>query len=83
MPRRGKYWTAGDGDHAVGEVAITVNGRTYRLACQPGGEVRLRQIGDYVTAKLEGLVAQHGQIGNERLLLMAALIIADELLDEP
>jgi cell division protein ZapA len=67
----------------VGEVAITVNGRTYRLACQPGGEERLRQIGDYVAGKLEDLIAQHGQIGNERLLLMAALIIADELLDEP
>ncbi len=31
--------------------------------------------------KLDGLVTEHGAVGDERLILMAALLITDELFD--
>ena len=39
------------------------------------------QLADVVRAKLDGLVNEFGQAGDDRLLLMSALLIADELLD--
>ena len=30
---------------------------------------------------MEGLLAEHGNVGDDRLLLMSALIVADELWD--
>ena len=65
----------------MGEVAITINGRTYRLGAEPGQEPRLRALADHVRAKVAELSAQFGHAGDERLLLMAAMTIADELLD--
>ena len=65
----------------MSQVTITLNGRTYRLACGEGEEARLLQLADMVRAKLADLIAQFGQAGDDRLLLMTALLIADELLD--
>jgi cell division protein ZapA len=66
---------------AMGQVAITVNGRSYRFDCGDGEEPRLKELADYVKSRMETLTREHGNIGEERLLLMAALTIADELWD--
>lgn len=63
------------------QASITLNGRTYRLSCGEGEEGRLQQLSQVVRNKLEGLVAEFGQVGDDRLLLMSALLIADEMLD--
>ncbi len=65
----------------MGQIAITLNGRTYRLQCGAGEEERLTELADIVRDKLEALVQQHGQAGDDRLLLMASLLLADELLE--
>lgn len=65
----------------MGQVAVTLNGRTYRLMCGPGEEPRLLALSAHVGAKLETLAAQFGQVGDDRLILMAALLITDELFD--
>jgi len=65
----------------MGQVAITVNGRSYRFDCGDGEEPRLKELADYVKSRMETLTREHGSIGEERLLLMAALTIADELWD--
>ena len=39
------------------------------------------EMAEVVRAKLDGLVAEFGQAGDDRLLLMAALLLADELTD--
>ena len=66
----------------MGQVAVTLNGRTYRLRCADGEEERLHELVDYVRAKLDGLSEKFGQVGNDRLLLLAAILITDELFDE-
>jgi cell division protein ZapA len=65
----------------MGQVAITVNGRSYRFDCGDGEEPRLTELADYVKSRLEALAREHGNVGEGRLLLMAALTIADELWD--
>ncbi len=65
----------------MGQASITLNGRIYRLSCGDGEEARLQELSAVVRDKLEPLVAEFGQVGDERLLLMSALLIADEMLD--
>lgn len=65
----------------MGQVAVTLNGRTYRLRCGEGEEERLMQLAAHVRTQLDSLTAEFGQAGDERLLLMAALLITDELFD--
>jgi cell division protein ZapA len=65
----------------MGQVALTLNGRTYRLACADGDEARFKELAAYVTEKIEALTAEFGQIGEARLLLMGAILIADELFE--
>ncbi|MBI1777240.1 MAG: cell division protein ZapA [Proteobacteria bacterium] len=63
----------------MGQITIDINGRPYRVACADGEEPHLEELGRYVNAKVKQLVAQAGQIGDTRLLVMASLVIADEL----
>lgn len=65
----------------MGQVAVTLNGRTYRLSCEPGEEARLTLLAAEVKARLDTLIGEFGNAGDDRLLLMAALTLADELLD--
>ena len=61
------------------QVALTINGRTYQVACDAGQEDRIRQLGQYIDGKVGEFATTWGQIGDARLLLMASLIITDEL----
>jgi cell division protein ZapA len=63
------------------EVPFTFNHRTYRFRCDEHDAPRLREIVDYFSTKLDELVREHGAVGDERLILMAALMITDELFD--
>ncbi|HEX6609243.1 MAG TPA: cell division protein ZapA [Hyphomicrobiaceae bacterium] len=65
----------------MGQVTVTVNGRTYRLQCGAGEEQRLIELATHVGNRVDGLAAEFGAIDDTRLLLMAALLVADELLD--
>jgi cell division protein ZapA len=55
-----------------------VNGRAYTIACDEGEEEHLRQLADRVDAKAREVLSSVGQVGDARLLLMAAILIADE-----
>ncbi|HML11111.1 MAG TPA: cell division protein ZapA [Stellaceae bacterium] len=65
----------------MGEIVVTVNGRAFPLNCADGEEPRLRRLAQYVDGKIGDFVRSHGQIGEARLILLAALVIADELSD--
>lgn len=65
----------------AGQIAFTFNGRIFKLQCGEGEEPRLRELTDIVSGKLQTLVGQYGKVGDDRLLLMSALLIADEMLD--
>jgi cell division protein ZapA len=65
----------------MGQVSVPVNGRSFTIACEDGQEPRIRRLAQYVDAKVGEFVANVGQVGEARLLLLAALVIADELSD--
>lgn len=60
-------------------VGLTINGRTYSVACGPGEEERLRRLAGYIDQKATQISGDLGQIGEARVILMAGLLIADEL----
>jgi cell division protein ZapA len=59
-------------------VNVMVNERSYAISCDEGQEEHLRQLAAHVDAKARELLKSAGQPGEQRLLLMAALLIADE-----
>lgn len=63
----------------MAEVTMTLNGRTYRLECDDGEEDHLLELSEMVGERLRTHQEQFGQVGDDRLLLMTALTIADEL----
>jgi cell division protein ZapA len=65
----------------MGQVSVPVNGRSYAITCDDGQETRIRRLAQYVDAKVAQFVGSVGQVGEARLLLLAALVIADELSD--
>jgi cell division protein ZapA len=65
----------------MAEITVNVNGRAYRFDCGDGEEVRLKNLAAYVKGRVDALTREHGNAGDERLLLMAALLITDEFWD--
>lgn len=65
----------------MAQVLVTINGRKYQIACDDGQEAHLSRLGSYIDKRVSELVAAVGQVGDARLLVMASLLIADELSD--
>ena len=59
-------------------VNVMVNARAYTIACDDGEEDHLRELAKHVDSKTREVLESVGQVGDARLLLMAALLIADE-----
>lgn len=58
---------------------IQVQGKRFSIACAPGQEKRVAKLGEQLDARLTAIAAAVGDIGEERLLLVAALALLDEL----
>ncbi len=65
----------------MGQVTVSVNGRDYQIACDDGQETHLKKLAQYLDQRIDELVAAVGQPGESRLLLMASLLVVDELWD--
>jgi cell division protein ZapA len=65
----------------MSHINVTINGRQYRMACEEGQEARLLQLAESFEARIGDLRGKFGEIGDSRLTVMAALTVADELLD--
>ena len=63
----------------MAHVNVTIAGRAFRMACGPGEEDRLETLAAQVDAKITEMRAAFGEIGDQRLTVMAAITIADEL----
>ncbi|MGE5369131.1 MAG: cell division protein ZapA [Chloroflexota bacterium] len=62
-------------------VIVNIAGRTYRLSCDDGEEPRLEQLARYVEGKIYSMRDSFKEVGEPRLVVMAALAIADEAED--
>ncbi|PWB89944.1 cell division protein ZapA [Methylocystis sp. MitZ-2018] len=62
-------------------VVVAIAGRTYRMSCEEGEEQRIEELARYVESKIESMRESFGEIGEQRIIVMAALAIADEATD--
>ena len=60
-------------------VNVLVNGRAYTVACDDGEEDHVRELGQFLDKRVRELSGSVGQVGDARLLIMAGLVVADEL----
>ena len=65
----------------MNHINVSINGRTYRMACEDGQEVRLLKLAESLESRVTELRGKFGEIGDARLTVMAALTVCDELLD--
>jgi cell division protein ZapA len=65
----------------MAQVTVSIGGRSYRLACDEGEEAHLESLAREVDAKFEAMHQAFGEIGDQRLIVMAALAIADECVE--
>ena len=63
----------------MASVNATIAGRQFRLACEDGQEQHLQSLARDLDASIEELRQKFGEIGDTRLTVMAALMVADEL----
>lgn len=64
----------------MGQVTVTLNGRTFRLACADGEETHLLQLAGEVGERARAIIEEFGQMSDDRVLLLAAIMLADELM---
>ncbi len=65
----------------MAQVRLSINGRNYEVACDDGQEEHLARLAAYIDQRVRELSGVVGQVGESRLLVMASLLIADELHD--
>jgi cell division protein ZapA len=63
----------------MAQVNATIAGRQFRLACEDGQEDHLQQLAADIDVRIVELRQRFGEIGDTRLTVMAALMVADEL----
>ena len=62
----------------MGQVTVTIAGRTYRMACEDGQEEHLVRLSAELDARIGAMRASFGEIGDNRLTVMAAIAALDE-----
>jgi cell division protein ZapA len=66
----------------VAQVTIRINGYAYTVGCDDGQENHLMQMASSVEDRINSIKAIGGQSGESRLLVLASLLMADELHDQ-
>ena len=65
----------------MAQLTIKINGYAYTVGCEDGQESHLIQMASEVESRIDSIKALGGQSGESRLLVLAALLMADELHD--
>lgn len=61
------------------QVAVQINGKTYRMACDEGQEAHLLDLAQRFDRTINQLKGSFGEIGDQRLTVMAGVMVTDEL----
>ena len=65
----------------MGHVTVEVNGRKYRMSCDEGAQGRVADLASFVDSIVQDIKGGYKQVQEDRLYLMAALIVADQLFE--
>lgn len=63
----------------MAQVSVTIDGKTYRMACDPGQEEHLIGLAARFDRYVAHLKESFGEIGDQRLTVMAGIMVMDEL----
>ena len=61
------------------QVSVMIAGHVYRMACAEGEEEHLQELAHQIDERIATLRQNFGEIGDQRLTIMAAITVADEL----
>lgn len=62
----------------MAQVSVTIAGRAYRMACEDGQEPHLEQLARDLDARIAEMKESFGEIGDQRLTVMAAIAMTDD-----
>lgn len=65
----------------MAQINVDVNGRPYAVGCEDGQEPHLLELARMFDHQVRQVSQDMGQLGDTRLFLMGALLLADELHD--
>ncbi|MGH7120104.1 MAG: cell division protein ZapA [Acetobacteraceae bacterium] len=65
----------------MAEVSVRINGYVYSVGCEDGQETHLQAMAAEVDGRITSIKAVGAQSGEARLLMLASLLLADELHD--
>lgn len=65
----------------MAQVLLRINGYAYPVGCEDGQEEHLQAMAAQIEDRIGRIKAMGGQSGEARLLMLAALLMADELHD--
>ncbi|HTR16883.1 MAG TPA: cell division protein ZapA [Acetobacteraceae bacterium] len=65
----------------MAQVTVRINGYAYTVGCEDGQEAHLQRMSEQVESRINSIKALGGQSGEARLLVLASLLMADELHD--
>jgi cell division protein ZapA len=63
----------------MAHVSVTINGKTYRMACDEGQEGHLVSLAERFDGYVNQLRGAFGEIGDQRLTVMAGVMVTDEM----
>ncbi|MCI5074623.1 cell division protein ZapA [Oricola sp.] len=63
----------------MSQVTVTIDGKSYRMACDPGQEDHLKDLADRFDQYVGHLKQSFGEIGDLRITVMAGIMVMDEL----
>lgn len=65
----------------MADVNITINGRIYEIGCDQGQEGRVVDLASYVDQRLQTIARSGAAYNDAHLLVLTALVLADELFE--
>ncbi len=65
----------------MGEVSVEINGRKFRMACEDDQESHLSALAARFNTHVDQFKGSFGEIGDNRLTVMAGIAVLDELVE--
>ena len=63
----------------MAQVSLVIHGKSYSIACDPGQEKRVQDLGRQVDARLREIAAAGAATTETHLMVLASLVMADEI----
>jgi cell division protein ZapA len=65
----------------MAQVKVVVNGRSFRMGCRDGEEGRVKELAAEIETQIQRLRNGNKAVQDDRMFLMAAIVMADQLWD--